>query len=186
MNAPKWAYRLWPELNPEYGAKTGSGLPERRRDNYVTVEQFRSMVNRFLVIFLLTGVLSAVAAFLSYQAGQNDAKSSRRASVETCRSGTDLRIATAAGLESLRSLAVEYGQSSTRERALFIGRTQPPIDELLSQAAGVEYHAPIPPGSVTPKVRQEVLELAEERCQKRADRAFPGVPRSKPEGSPVP
>lgn len=143
---------------------------------YVTVDSFRAWRRRATLAFVLLTFVSSGAAYLAYEAGKRDQANlqaaGRDATTKSCLSGVDLRIATAAGLDDLRQLAITGAPES--RGAQFIATTQPSIDRLLSQAAGTKYHAPLPPGTVTPIVADEVRELGREKCQARTNDTFEG------------
>lgn len=176
------------------GDVTEAGHPERRRferrrksrradergHEPLTRGDFARWVNRrALPAFVVLTLVSTAAGFLGYSAGQDSQRGLKRQGIEAtkgnCISGGEMRIAVANGFDDLRWQAVRPGTSS-RVVIPFIARTQPAIDTLLTQAAGREYHAPLPPGRVTSSVVFEVRRLSALRCQLRADRVFQTPP----------
>lgn len=151
-------------------ALTAAGHVERRRDGFVTRAEFRGWRNRAAALFLALAAISCFAAYLGWHAGRESTNGLRRnstaAQLQTCLAGAELRIAVAGGFDQLRRLAVQRATPKQLER--FIRATQPALDVLLSQAAGREFHAPLPPGEVNAAVRASVRDLAAIRCAARA------------------
>lgn len=162
---------------------TEKGLPERRRSRYVTRSEFKWWRRRATIAFVALTLVSSLAAYLAYNAGKratsNLTAAGRDATTKSCLSGVDLRIAVATGLDDLRQLAVSNATEAQRDP--FIAITQPSIDRLLSQAAGRPFHAPLPPGTVTASVADQVREQGVQRCQRRTDSSFDSG-RSAPSG----
>lgn len=162
---------------------------ERRRDEEDrqpwTVGDHQRYTRKATAAFVALTIISCIAAYLSYTAGQDSrdglARSAARASFNTCVSGADLRVTNAKGLDDLRSLAIDPRRVPRAVALRFTRQTQPAIDTLLTQAAygstpaerrGREFHAPLPPGSVTLEVAARVHELALARCTSRAGSTF--------------
>jgi hypothetical protein len=149
---------------------TSKGNPERRRAGYMTRHEFAQWRNRAAVLFLLLAFVSSAAAYIAYRAGRDSTnglrQNSSQAALLTCLAGGELRIAVASGFDQLRRLAVQ--DATPAQLARFIKATQPAIDELLTQAAGKAYHAPLPPGEVNEAVRAHVRDLSAARCAHRA------------------
>jgi hypothetical protein len=176
---------------------TDSGRPERRRRDRratqrrrdeqdrmpVTRGEFRRRGRNDRLLFLALALISCIAAFMGYKAGQDSqnglAHSGARAAFDTCVAGAELRTAVATGLDDLRSLAITR-RVPQKVRDRFVRQTQPAIDRLLTQAAygtdrerrGRTFHAPVPPGSVTPDVTAQVRSLSLARCTARVGEAF--------------
>lgn len=154
---------------------TPAGHEERRRNQYVTVEQFAQWRRRAVLAFVALTLISTLAAYLGYTAGRDSdhglRKNSRAFSLSSCVGGGELRIVIARGFDELRTLAIPKGAPASRVRP-FIERTQPAIDRLLSQAAGQRFRAPLPPGTVSPDVIDEVRMLARQRCIERVALTF--------------
>jgi hypothetical protein len=144
---------------------TDAGNAERRR-------------NRATLAFVLLAFVSSGAGYLAYEAGKsatgNLQAAGRDATTKSCLSGLDLRIAVAAALDDLRQLAVSGAPQMRRDQ--FIAVTQPSIDRLLSQAAGHEFHAPLPPGKVSAIVADQVRGFGVQRCQERTAATFDTKP----------
>lgn len=145
----------------------------RQRDN-----------RRMKILFVVLGLISSVTALYSYDAGRRSAvgleQNAYDASYASCVSGSDLRIVMADGLDSLRRLAISGNRAPRAVVEQFFEQTQPPIDDLLTQAAyekdsGRRYHVDAPLGEVTDAVQVEVAVLAQERCEARTQAQFPGV-----------
>lgn len=170
---------------------TVAGGPDRRRrrrrdSEPVTRAEFEQWLwRRAVPALLIIAAVASLAAYLSFDAGRNSrnglARAGAQSSFDTCVSGADLRVTIAKGLDDLRSLAINPRRVPEAVADRFTQQTQPAIDTLLTQAAfGTtakerahrQYHAPLPPGTVTPEVVAEVHDLALERCTTRAGSTF--------------
>lgn len=154
----------------------------------ITHREFRRWRNIATAAFVALTLISCLAGYLGYNAGQDSQNglkaNATQATYDTCLSGGELRITIARGLDDLRSLALT-AQVPSAVREEFIRRTQPAIDRLLTQAAygtsvdeqnGRQYHAPQPPGAVTLTVIDQVRALSLARCKARAADTFgPGT-----------
>jgi hypothetical protein len=168
---------------------TEAGRPERRvmerrrRDRRSAQRQFEPILrgeyerrhSRLVLLFLALAAIASGSAYLGWHANDHAtrglADNAAEATYGTCVSGGELRLATAAGLDELRTLALN-ARVPRRVRDEFIARTQPAIDELLSQAVGYPFRAPLPPGAVTRPVRESVERAHVARCRKRVARTF--------------
>lgn len=172
---------------------TAAGNEERRRGadrrdepQYITRKEFERRASglrfRMMVALLLVAFAAAVAAWLGYKAGQDSqnglVRAGREATTRNCISGGDARIATAKGFDDLRRLAIglQTGERPRGDDLKFIVATQPAIDRLLTQAAGKRYRAPLPPGTVSRRVVEQVQALSVLRCQRRVGSSFNAVP----------
>lgn len=156
-------------------AQTPAGREERRRAQYVTAEQFAHWRARAVFAFAVLTLVATLAAWLAYDAGRDSdtglRSNAQEFSLASCIGGGELRIVIARGFDELRTLAIPKGAPVERVRP-FIERTQPAIDRLLTQAAGQRYRAPLPPGTVSPDVLNEVRMLARKRCIERVALTF--------------
>lgn len=163
---------------------------------YVTREEYerrhKAVRDRMWKLFLLSAAVSSLAAgigYVKYAAVQRaQVQANRTTALQQCLSGGELRVAIAKGTDDLRRLAagLKPDEAPKGRVLVFIRATQPAVDELLTQAAygtkqearGRTFSAPLPPGTVSQAVIEEVGKLSEERCERRVAVAYGQVPSS--------
>jgi hypothetical protein len=108
-----------------------------------------------MIAFVALTVVSSASAYLSYKVGADDTRN-------RCLDGGEFRLVVARSFDDLRRLAI--ADAPERYRGVFIARTQPAIDRVLSQTAGRTFHVPLPSGRITPAIERQIKRLTATRC----------------------
>lgn len=128
------------------------------RDGFITWAQFRSWRTRATIAFAFLTIVAAGSGYLTYSDSQDRVR-------QQCLSGGEFRITVAEALDGLRQLAVHGAPPKLVGR--FLVQTQPPIDKLLTAAAGRQFRVPAkarPQGGVSASVETKVRLLLDARC----------------------
>lgn len=127
--------------------------------------QFRHYTRRVTIMFVALTLVSCAAAYWSWHEGEaadeGIAALSRDAVYRSCASRADLRVTVAQAVDDLRRFAVADGGPNGQRKAFF-KRTAPPIDDLLSGAAGHRIRTQGSP--LDRRVLDEARKAGHDRC----------------------
>lgn len=121
---------------------------------------------RLGIAFVGLTIASVTAGLLANNASDNLAVQARTEVARSCADRAELRIAVAVGFDELRRTAI--ADQGAAAQTAFLLRTQPPVDRLLSEAAGATIRAEVTPRGIRGADLKEVRDLAETRCNRRA------------------
>lgn len=150
--------------------------PGSGNGKYLTCDEFRHWKNRRAVpAFVILTVVATLSGFLGYNASRESDSNLRHAGADavlrSCLSRADIRITTASAIDDLRTAALQPPANHKQrvEQAMFLARTQKPINDLLTIVVG---HNPRTVGFLKADYLDGLRVLSAQRCKRTTESQF--------------